>query len=50
MNRWNNLKQSLFIAQQTCKILENLEKPYNIIEQYLNHLLNYKNVVQFFYI
>ena len=49
--RWNNFNffsQSLFIAQQTCKILENLGKYYNIINQYLNYLLYYKHVVQFF--
>ena len=47
LTRWNNFtffSQPLFIAQQTCKILENLRKSYNIIEQYLNYLC-YKNVV-----
>ena len=51
LTRWNNFNffsQSLFIAQQTCKILENLGKSCNIIEQYLNYLLCYKNVVKFF--
>ena len=51
--RWNNLNffsQSLSIAQQTCTIFENLGKSCNIIEQYLNYLFCYKNVVQFFYI
>ena len=51
LTRWNNFNffsQSLIIAQQTCKILRNIEKSYNIIEQYLNYLLCYKNVVKFF--
>jgi hypothetical protein len=51
LTRWNNFNffsQSLFIAQQTCKILRNIEKSYNSIEQYLNYLLCYKNVVKFF--
>ena len=50
LNRWiikTFFSHSLLIAQQTCKIFKNLRKSCNIIEQYLNYLLCYKNYVQY---
>ena len=49
-NDLNFFSQSLFLAQQRYTILENLGKSCNIIEQYLNYILWYKNVINFFFI
>ena len=47
-NDWNCFSQSIFISQLTCKILDNLGKSCELINQYLEFLIYYKDDALFF--